>query len=276
MRRLQLLGGHVVPETEGQRGKASATNEGAERAVGAPARATAARESLALDQVRVFVIAEIRLYREGLCEILGRDDRFEVVGSAAAASSAAALAHEPFAEVVLVSTGLSDNREWIRAIADSVPGAAVVALAVPNVATDVIAWVEAGASAFVTTESSLADLRSTIESARRGEAYCSPRMLAALLKRLGAAPTQGAPTHIETLTAREREIAQMLVSGLSNKEIAAGLRIQVTTVKNHVHNILEKLQVRRRAEAAAMLSRAPSQAGLATGPSPNHRSLSLS
>lgn len=210
------------------------------------------------DPISVFVVVEVRLYREGLCEILGRDDRFDVVGSAVDAASAIELARQRSPDALLVSTGLADNRQWIGCLRDTVPNAAVVALAVPDVPNDVIAWVEAGASSFVTTEASLMDLCSTIESAHRGEAYCSPRTLAALLKRLSASAEPASP-RVLTLTVREREIAEMLGSGLSNKEIAARLRIEATTVKNHVHNILEKLNVRRRAEAAVVLAQFPAR-----------------
>lgn len=205
------------------------------------------------EPIALFVIAEVRLYREGLSQVLGRHRRFTVIGSAPDAAAASELVGAPPPDVFLLSTGLSTNREWIRVLRDRTPGAVVVALAVPNAADDVISWVEAGASAFVTTEASLGELYSTVESAHRGEAHCSPRITAALLERLATPTAALAGPGTAALTVREREIAEMLRFGLSNKEIAARLRIEVTTVKNHVHNILEKLHVRRRAEAAVVL-----------------------
>jgi DNA-binding NarL/FixJ family response regulator len=95
-------------------------------------------------------------------------------------------------------------------------------------------------------------LVATLESATRGEALFSPRMAASLLRRVAAlAATQPSPSAQVRLTPRERDIMRLLDEGLSNKEIAQRLGIEVATVKNHVHNILEKLQVHRRGEAAA-------------------------
>jgi len=81
---------------------------------------------------------------------------------------------------------------------------------------------------------------------------CSPRVAGALLRRIAALATDGRSDRVPAhLTNREREIMGLIDEGLSNKEIAKRLRIEVATVKNHVHNILEKLQVHRRGEAAA-------------------------
>src|SRR2546421_13075479 len=117
---------------------------------------------------------------------------------------------------------------------------------------DVLASAEAGAIAYVPREASLEDLVAVIECAVRGEAVCSPRVAGALLRRIAVLATDGRSDRVPArLTKREREIMGLIDEGLSNKEIAKRLRIEVATVKNHVHNILEKLQVHRRGEAAA-------------------------
>src|SRR5439155_827652 len=101
-------------------------------------------------------------------------------------------------------------------------------------------------------EASIDDLVTVIESVARGEAICSPRVAAGLLRRVAAlAAGHGGDLPRAQLTNREREIVRLIDNGLSNKEIARALGIEVATVKNHVHNILEKLQVHRRGEAAA-------------------------
>jgi len=98
------------------------------------------------------------------------------------------------------------------------------------------------------------DLVNTIHSVARGELLCSPRIAATLFRALHAQGSRPDGDRLAlTLTAREREIAPLIDRGLSNKEIAAQLRIEVATVKNHVHNLLEKLQVASRGEAAARL-----------------------
>jgi len=85
---------------------------------------------------------------------------------------------------------------------------------------------------------------------------CTPRLAAMLLGRVATlAQERRVPSALDELTAREREVVELLGEGLSNKEIASGLQIEVATVKNHVHNILDKLHVTRRAEAAALARR---------------------
>jgi DNA-binding NarL/FixJ family response regulator len=102
------------------------------------------------------------------------------------------------------------------------------------------------------------DLTATITSVSRDELLCSPRVAAALLRRVGAlANGVRRPHATDGLTSRECEILGLIKEGLSNKEIAVRLHIEVATVKNHVHNLLEKLQVASRAEAASRLDARP-------------------
>jgi len=102
---------------------------------------------------------------------------------------------------------------------------------------------------------SVEDLVAALESVGRGELLCSAQTAAALLRRVAAlAAGRSAPAQpLSNLTRREREIGGLLEAGLSNKDIAVQLGIEVATVKNHVHNVLEKLQVHRRGQAAARL-----------------------
>ena len=103
-------------------------------------------------------------------------------------------------------------------------------------------------------EGSLDDLRRAIDSVARGESIVSPKMAASLLRRVSTlAADRAAPPAIEELTVREREIVGLIEQGLANKQIAARLNIELATVKNHVHRILEKLDVTRRGEIAARL-----------------------
>jgi two-component system nitrate/nitrite response regulator NarL len=104
----------------------------------------------------------------------------------------------------------------------------------------------------VSSHASLADLITSLECAAQGDVVCSPRVAGILLRRIGS---QAGPRRREgaavRLTVREHEIVQLIETGLTNKEIARRLHIELATVKNHVHNILEKLQVNRRADAVA-------------------------
>lgn len=203
---------------------------------------------------RIVIIGSIRLYREGLKDLMAGRDGLSVVDTAADRVSGVAAVRELRPDVVVVDMGTPQSMEAIREILAEDPDGRVVALAVPDAEGDVIACAEAGVVGYVTREASLADLVAAVESAARGEARCSPRMVAAVLRRLASLAAERDPAPTSELTFREREIAELIGVGLSNKQIAQRLCIEVSTVKNHVHNILAKLNVDRRTEAAARLN----------------------
>lgn len=204
--------------------------------------------------IGVLVIAGVRLYRDGVGRALARDARIEVVGTASTAAEAIALARERTPDAAVLDLGAA-GPSLVRELKAAAPGIRVVALAVHEVDADVVGWAEAGISGLVTQEGTVDDLVAAVVAAARDELACSPRMAAALLRRVQA--LAGASTGAEpALTPREIEIAQLLERGLSNKEIASRLHIELPTVKNHVHRILEKLGVGRRTEAAARIRRA--------------------
>lgn len=205
---------------------------------------------------RVFIAAAVRMYEEGLAAALGDDLRFELVGTAASrhAMLDAVAALEPPPDVVLVDLGHAEGVAAVRALRRSAPEVGVVALAIGDTDADVLAWAEAGAVALVPREASLAELSDLLEAVVAGGSPCTPRIGAVLLRRLAAqADAARAGAGPRALTAREREIARLIDRGLSNKEIAARLRIELATVKNHVHSILEKVDARRRADAVSVL-----------------------
>jgi DNA-binding NarL/FixJ family response regulator len=220
--------------------------------------------------VRVFVIAAVRVYEEGLKQALAADSRFDVRGSASSATGALMAMREvaPPPDLVLLDCAAPEGRDGARLLRAALPSVRLVALGLSEQPADVVAWVEAGALGLVSTDASLDELSDTLLGVARGEAPCSPRVAAALLRRVSAV-ADGAPAAVPreaapapaALTAREREIAWLLNHGLSNKEIAGQLQIELGTVKNHVHNLLRKLGVSRRSEAAALLRR---DAGIAT------------
>ena len=215
--------------------------------------------------IRVLVVGDIRLYRDGLAFHLARQASLSVVGTAADRAEALRGARELGPDVVLLDIAMPESLAAVRDLAALAPAPRVVALAVPEVERDVIACAEAGVAGFVQREGSLADLVAAVESAACGELVISPRMAASLLRRVSAlaADRAAAPAHAE-LTGREGEIVRLIDQGLSNKQIAARLCIEVATVKNHVHNILEKLGIHRRAEVAVRL-RATSRESGSTG-----------
>jgi DNA-binding NarL/FixJ family response regulator len=212
----------------------------------------------------VFVVAGVRLYRDGLARILGRRRGIEIVGTAADWPEARERLRTLRPAVVLLDLGLPEGFEAVRELTRIAPETRVVALGVREADADVVAWAEAGVAGYVTRDGTIDDCVASVEAVARGELACSPRIAATLLRRVtllaGAEPPP--EPHPPALTPREREIAELINDGLSNKQIAARLSIEVPTVKNHVHNILEKLRVTRRGEAAARIRGAAARASL--------------
>lgn len=207
--------------------------------------------------VTVFLVARLRVYLDGLSALLAAHGGFDVRGSALDLDSAVAeLEAGDGAEIVVVDLAAADRVAGVAALRRACPQARVVALGVDEREDDVVAWAVAGIDGFVPRDASLERLVDALDAVARGEALCPPAMTATLLRevaRLAAERRPAAPDRAAHLTRREREIATLLDAGLSNKEIAGRLQIGVPTVKNHVHHVLGKLGVSRRAEATAVL-----------------------
>ena len=203
--------------------------------------------------IRVLIVAENRLYREGLAQLLGRQSGMTVVGVKSDLREAAADIQGLEPDVVVLDVATAESHATVRDLKRLAPGVAVVALGVGGLEGDILGCVEAGVAGYVTREGSVKDLVAVVESAVRGELQCSPEITGSLVRRLAAlaADREASPSQAR-LTTREREIVRLLEQDLSNKEIAVHLGIEVATVKNHVHNLLEKLNVHRRTEAARL------------------------
>lgn len=191
----------------------------------------------------VFIISDVPLYRMGLAQVLMFDGRLRVVGSAGdwAEGVRNMRLSGVTTDVLLVDLRLPHAVGRVRAFASASGGIPVVALTNCGGADTVIPWVNSEASGLVSRRASLDEVVGTVESAAQREPPCTPRVTADWLRCLAR------------LTVREREIIGLIDEGLSNKEIARRLRIELPTVKNHVHHILRKLNAHRRGEAAAML-----------------------
>ena len=213
----------------------------------------------------VFVLVPVRLYRDGIVDALRRDQRFELLGSAASLDQALVeLESLPCVpNVTLVDLGLPEGAGATRVLRAGWPSIAIVALAVRESDEDIVSWAEAGVAGLVSSDAALAEVLDAVEAAGRNEALTSPAVSAVLLRTVAALAGQRPATLRPALTRREREVVRLIGYGLSNKEIAHSLSIEPSTVKNHVHNILEKLSVGRRTEA---LSAAVVRGELSRGP----------
>jgi two-component system, NarL family, nitrate/nitrite response regulator NarL len=207
--------------------------------------------------VRVMVLADVRLYREGLVRLLAGYPSLTVVAAAPVNEDSLLRVHAERVDVILLEAATACETRVVQDLARLAPEAKVVAYGVLDEERQVLRCAEAGAAAFVTGEATGEQLVSAILGVGRGEINCSPRVTALLVNRLQSLSQGLAPgvTHAR-LTLRERGIVTLIDEGLSNKEIASRLGIELCTVKNHVHHILEKLQVTRRTQAAASVRRA--------------------
>ncbi|MGV9386400.1 LuxR C-terminal-related transcriptional regulator [Nonomuraea sp. NPDC003707] len=204
----------------------------------------------------MFILAKVRLYREGLAQSLADRASISVVGSAADPGEALNKIRELHPDILLLDLGVADGPPAARRLRDAAPAMKVVALAVSEDTQDIIRWAESGMSGYVTIDGTISDLVASVERAARGEVVCPPHIIASLMRRLADLSCGDAPQPLRSglLTNRENEIADLIRRGLSNKEIARSLCIALPTVKNHVHNILRKLNVERRADTAARLA----------------------
>jgi two-component system, NarL family, nitrate/nitrite response regulator NarL len=202
--------------------------------------------------VRTAVIAETRLYREGLAHLLGRDSRVEVIGTAAGIETGLAMVFREAPDAVLLDVRLATELHLVAELIDAAPETRVIAFGVADEEETIIACAEAGVAGYVPCEAGVEELVCVVTGAIRDEVVCGPRVAGTLLRRVGALARECRGDVPEVrLTARETQIVALIDDGLSNKEIAARLHISLATVKNHIHNLLEKLNVSRRGEAAA-------------------------
>ena len=196
------------------------------------------------------MVADVRLYREGIADLLDRKPDFQVVATVAGAGSVDA-ARACQADVAVVHLTSPAGHGAVREMLVAAPEMRIVALSIADDPDAVVPWAEAGISAYVPPEGTTADLEAAIRGAATGVLSCSGRVAAGLLRRVAAlAASTAEPGPRARLTRREREIVALIDEGLANKEIASRLQIELPTVKNHVHHILEKLGARGRSEAA--------------------------
>jgi DNA-binding NarL/FixJ family response regulator len=201
--------------------------------------------------IRILIATNTRLYREGLVLILSGYPDLVVAGWGTNASEAVLRLRETEAQVVLLDMAMPESQPLAREITASTPDVQVVALAIPCSERAVLECAESGVTGYVLREASADDLISALRSAGSGELRCPPSVAAILRRRLTVPMDAPGVAHASRLTLRERQILGLVDEGLGNKAIAQRLGIEVATVKNHVHNILEKLSVHRRGQAAA-------------------------
>jgi DNA-binding NarL/FixJ family response regulator len=207
------------------------------------------------DMVRLVIVHRRRLFREGLALALSEYRNLLVIAHAAQARDLIATLHELQPHVIIVDFALPEREglDEMRKFRQMLPSAKILVIGMTELESDILACIEAGAAGYLPQDSSLHDLVDNIRAVSAGEALCSPKIVSFLFSYIAAGPGNGhqsQPSALAPLTRREREIIPLIEEGLSNKEIAVKLHIEVQTVKNHVHNILEKLRLVNRRQVA--------------------------
>jgi DNA-binding NarL/FixJ family response regulator len=206
------------------------------------------------EPIRVLVVDDHALFRRGLEMVLAQESDIEVVGEAGDGAEAVAKAAEMLPDIVLLDVRMPKRSgiEACIAIKDVAPSAKIIMLTISDEEADLYEAIKAGATGYLLKEISIDEVASAIRAVAGGQSLISPSMaskllteFATMIKRTGERQQVPAPR----LTERELEVLRLVAKGLNNRDIARSLFISENTVKNHIRNILEKLQLHSRMEA---------------------------
>jgi len=207
--------------------------------------------------IRIAIVDDHPLFREGVARSLGEIGGFEVVGEGASAEDAERLVAAMRPDIVLLDISMPGGGLTAAAnIMAGHPGQKVVMLTVSEANADVAQALNAGARGYVLKGVGSKALAEILSNVAAGESYVSPTLSARLLSDLLLQPTTRKADPIQQLTGRETDILRLVAEGLSNKEVAARLSLQEKTVKHHMTRVLAKLNVRNRTEAALLMREA--------------------
>ncbi len=211
--------------------------------------------------IHLLLVNESRLIGNMISAALEDEPDLRVVASVTSADEALRAVQEQTIDVALVSTRLPEQGalKLTGAITQLAPSTKVLALGLTEEKRHVLRYVEAGATGYILRDHSLEDLVQIVRAAQDGKVFVSPQIAAAMIERLANlarmfSDIENNVTDTADLTARELEVLELIGNGFTNQQIAEQLVIELGTVKNHVHSILEKLNVRTRGEAAAYLA----------------------
>lgn len=206
--------------------------------------------------IEVLVVDDHPMFRQGVVHSLGQEPGFRVVGETASGEEALALAQALLPTVVLLDVSMPGWNGIVTAerIAMACPATVIVMLTSSEDKDKLLAALKAGARGYVLKGVSARELAQVLRAAVDGEVYVSPSIAAEMLVSL---TQRKAPDPLQELTDRERTILSLIGLGRTNREIGDELHLAEKTIKHYVTNILQKLQVRSRVEAALLASRRP-------------------
>lgn len=211
--------------------------------------------------IRIVVVDRIHLAGEALAAVLGKEPDMVVVGSFHSVEETLQKIVALSCDLLLVNAHLYEDSalQLIEAIKQLTPNLKVFVLGLAESEAVIMRYIEAGASGYTLLQDSLDELRLRLRATFNQEAFVAPEVAAALMDRIAnlseiLEDVGVVPAQYEELTEREREILDLIATGLTNQAIAEQLVIEVGTVKNHIHSIFDKLNVSSRKDAALYLS----------------------
>jgi DNA-binding NarL/FixJ family response regulator len=214
------------------------------------------------EDIRVVLIDDHPLFREGVAHTLNSDPDISVVGEGENAEDAVHLATDLLPDIILLDISMPGGGvHAARQISAACPVVKIAMLTVSEHDDDVLGSLHSGACGYILKGISGVELVRIVKDIQDGNPYVSPSLFARLLSEVkegGGAEKHASATGLNTLTSREEQILELIATGLSNKEIGSELGIAEKTVKHYVTNVLQKLQVRNRVEAALIAQKAMS------------------
>jgi two-component system response regulator DevR len=207
--------------------------------------------------LRLLVVDDHEVVRQGLASLLNRRDTFQVVAEAGTVSEAIAAADRFKPDLVIMDVRLPDGSgiEACREIRAEHPDIRVVMLTSYPDEEAVLSAIVAGASGYLLKQVRARDLVSALEAVGRGESLLDPAVTEKVLERIRRIANSSYTDEFAQLTSQERKILLLVAEGKTNKEIAADVYLSDKTVKNYVSSILSKLNLQRRAQAAAYVAK---------------------
>lgn len=202
--------------------------------------------------IRLAYLDSHRLFREALTTFLGARSEFELLLADEVSPEVLGRVRSLGCELALIGCNGDPlaNLDWIRRVRGVLDNGKVVALALTPSHEEIVSYIQAGAAGYVLPTASSEQLVASLVAAHKGEAMADPGVLGSVVARIAELiRSQQIEKSSIPLTVREHEVLTLMAKGMSNKEIAKKLGISFYTVKNHIHNLLEKLEVHRRREA---------------------------
>ncbi len=207
--------------------------------------------------LRLLVVDDHEVVRQGLVALLDRREGFQVVAEAGTVAEAVEMAHRHVPDLVIMDVRLPDGSgiEACRDIRAELPEVRVVMLTSYPDEEAVLSAIIAGASGYLLKQIRARDLVSALEAVGRGESLLDPAVTEKVLERVRRIATTPYQDELAQLTQQEQRILLLVAEGKTNKEIAAEVYLSDKTVKNYVSSILSKLNLQRRAQAAAFVAK---------------------